>query len=135
MISEFRAFILKGNVIDLAVAVIMGAAFGSVVSSLVEDVFTPLIGALLGAPDFGNLELTIGESAIQYGSFLNAGISFLLVAGAVFFFLVKPMNLMLERMRGQEEAKPATTKECPECLSTIPIKAKRCAHCTAQLAA
>ncbi len=133
MINEFRAFILKGNVIDLAVAVIMGAAFGGVVSSLVKDVFTPLIGAIVGAPDFGNLSLTIGDSAIMYGSFLNAGISFLLVAGAVFFFLVKPMNMMLARLNPPAEAAPAT-KECPECLSKIPVKAKRCAFCTATLA-
>ncbi len=131
MISEFRAFILKGNVIDLAVAVIMGAAFGGVVSSLVEDVFTPLIGAIVGAPDFGSLSLTIGESAIMYGSFLNAGISFLLVATAVFFFLVKPVNMMLARLNPPAEA---ATKECPECLSKIPVKAKRCAFCTATLA-
>lgn len=134
MLGEFKAFIMKGNVIDLAVAVIMGAAFGAVVSSLVKDVFTPLIAAIVGAPDFAGLSLQIGDSAILYGSFLNAAISFLLVAGAVFFFLVKPMNVMLARMNRNEAAAAPTTKDCPECLSSIPIKAKRCAHCTAVLA-
>lgn len=132
MLNEFKSFILKGNVIDLAVAVIMGAAFGAVVTSLVKDVFTPLIAAIVGSPDFGNLSVTIGSSQIMYGAFLNAGISFLLVAGAVFFFLVKPMNLMLERMAPKDTT--PTTKECPECLSKIPLKAKRCAFCTATVA-
>jgi len=97
-------------------------------------VFTPLIAAIVGAPDFGSLALQIGDSAILYGSFFNAAISFLLVAGAVFFFLVKPMSMMTARMNRDEAAAPATTKDCPECLSAIPIKAKRCAHCTAVVA-
>src|SRR5262245_60948931 len=98
----------------------MGAAFGAVVTSLVKDVFTPLIAAIVGSPDFARLTLKIGSSEILYGSFLNAGLSFLLIAGAVFFFLVKPMNLMLARLG----PKPVvTTKDCPECLSTIPLAA------------
>ncbi len=119
MLSEFRAFIMKGNVVDLAVAVIMGAAFGAVVTSLVKDVFTPLLAAVVGAPDFSNLSLQIGDSAIMYGAFLNATISFLLVAVAVFFFLVKPMNMMLERMNRSKEVAPAATPEDIELLREI----------------
>jgi large conductance mechanosensitive channel len=111
MISEFKAFVLKGNVVDLAVAVIMGAAFGAVVTSLVKDVFTPLIGALVGQPDFSGLSLHIGSSAIMYGAFLNALIAFLLVALVVFFFLVKPMNMMIERMNRNREAPAVVTPE------------------------
>jgi large conductance mechanosensitive channel len=112
LLSEFKAFVLKGNVVDLAVAVIMGTAFGAVVTSLVKDVFTPLIGALAGQPDFSGLSLTIGSSAIMYGAFLNALIGFLLVALTVFLFLVRPMNAMLARTtRVPEPAAPVTPEE------------------------
>ncbi len=111
MLSEFRAFVMKGNVVDLAVAVIMGGAFGAVVTSLVKDVFTPALAAIVGAPDFSALALQIGDSAISYGAFLNALISFLLVAFAVFFFLVKPMNIMLARMNPKEEAPKVTPED------------------------
>lgn len=119
VLSEFRAFVMKGNVIDLAVAVIMGAAFGAVVTSLVKDVFTPLLAAVVGAPDFGSMALQIGDTAIMYGAFLNAAISFLLVAFAVFFFLVKPMNMMLERLRRTEEVAAKATAEDIELLREI----------------
>lgn len=111
MLSEFKAFVMKGNVVDLAVAVIMGAAFGAVVTALVENIFTPLIAALVGAPDFSGLAILVGESPISYGLFLNALISFILVAAVVFFFLVKPMNMMLERMNRNQAAPAAATPE------------------------
>ncbi|MCC6237243.1 MAG: large conductance mechanosensitive channel protein MscL [Dehalococcoidia bacterium] len=119
MLSEFRAFVMKGNVIDLAVAVIMGGAFGAVVTSLVKDVFTPMLAAIVGAPDFSSMALQIGDSAILYGSFLNAVISFLLIAFAVFFFLVKPMNMMLERINRAEEVEAKATAEDIELLREI----------------
>jgi large conductance mechanosensitive channel len=133
VLGEFRKFVLKGNVLDLAVAVVIGAAFGAVVKSLVEDMLTPFIAAIVGQPDFSGLTLSIGESEILYGSFLNTVFSLLVVAAALFFLVVKPVNVMLERTTRQEAAVP-TTKACPECLSEIPLRATRCAHCTAQLA-
>jgi len=130
MLQGFKKFLLRGNVVDLAVAVVIGAAFGAVITSLVANVLTPLIAAIAGKPDFSELSLTIHNSKITYGLFLNALISFLLVAAAVYFFLVAPMNAYTERRnRGVAPADP-TTKKCPECLSEIPIAAKRCAFCT-----
>ena len=130
MLQGFKKFLLRGNVVDLAVAVVIGAAFGAVVTSLVANIFTPLIAAIGGKPDFSELSVTINNSKIMYGLFLNAVISFLLVAAAVYFFLVAPMNAYTERRnRGVAPADP-TTKKCPECLSEIPIAAKRCAFCT-----
>ncbi len=132
--DEFRAFILRGNVLDLAVAVIIGAAFGAVVASLVENILTPLIAAIFGKPDFSNLSFEINNSAIMYGAFLNAVIAFLLVAAAVFFFVIKPFNLLMERRRKQTEADP-TTRECPYCLTVVPVAATRCPACTSELMA
>jgi large conductance mechanosensitive channel len=130
MLKGFREFVMRGNVVDLAVAVVMGAAFGAVVNSLVANIITPLIAAIFGKPDFSALNLTINGSSIAYGSFLNALISFLLVAIAVYFFIVAPMNTLKKlSARGEAPADP-TTRQCPECLSTIPIKARRCAFCT-----
>jgi len=130
MLQGFKKFLLRGNVVDLAVAVVIGAAFGAVVTSLVTNVFTPLIAAIAGKPDFSEFSVTINNSKIMYGLFLNAVIAFLLVAAAVYFFLVAPMNAYTERRnRGVAPADP-TTKKCPECLSEIPIAAKRCAFCT-----
>jgi large conductance mechanosensitive channel len=130
MLKGFREFIMRGNVVDLAVAVVIGAAFGAMVSSLVTNIITPLIAAIFGKPDFSALSLTINGSSIAYGSFLNAVISFLLVAIAVYFFIVAPMNALKKlSARGEAPADP-TTRQCPECLSTIPIKARRCAFCT-----
>ncbi|MBV8572910.1 MAG: large conductance mechanosensitive channel protein MscL [Acidobacteriaceae bacterium] len=134
MMKGFRQFLLRGNVIDLAVAVVMGAAFGAVVTALVGDLLTPLIAAVVGKPDFSNIVFTVNNSKFKIGDFINALISFLLIATAVYYFVVLPMNALLARIkRGQAPPDP-TTKQCPECLSTIPIGAKRCAHCTSVLA-
>ena len=132
--DEFRAFILRGNVLDLAVAVIIGAAFGAVVTSLVENILTPLIAAIFGKPDFSNLSFTINNSQIMYGAFLNAVIAFLLVAAALFFFVIKPFNLLMSRRKQQVEADP-TTRECPYCMTVVPIAATRCSACTSDLKA
>ncbi len=129
MLKEFKQFLLRGNVVDLAVGVVVGAAFGTIVSALVSDILTPLIGAVAKVPDFSNLVFTLNGSVFKYGHFLNALISFLLVAGAVFFFVVKPMNMLVSRSKKEPEPLP-TTKKCTECLSDIPLAAKRCAFCT-----
>lgn len=129
MLKGFRQFILRGNVIDLAVAVVIGAAFGAVVTSFVTNIVTPFIAAIAGKPDFSALTLTVNGAVIGYGTFLNAVISFLLVAAAVYFFMVAPMNAW--KARAARSAIPAdpTTKKCPECMSEIPIAARRCAFC------
>lgn len=129
ILKEFKQFLLRGNVVDLAVGVVIGAAFGSVVTALVADLLTPLIAAVAKVPDFGGLVFTINGSEFKYGHFINALISFILVAGAVFFFVVKPMNMLIAKSRKEAPADP-TTKKCTECLSEIPLQAKRCAHCT-----
>ncbi len=131
--KEFKAFLLRGNMLDLAVAVVIGAAFGAVIAALVKDLITPLIAALVGKPDFSNLTFTINHSVFRYGDFFNAVISFILVAAAVFFFVVVPVNRLLARSRRQPPPDP-TTQKCPQCLSTIPVGAHRCAYCTAELA-
>lgn len=129
MLKGFRQFILRGNVLDLAVAVVIGAAFGAVVTSFVTNILTPFIAAIVGKPDFSALNLTVNGGVISYGVFLNALISFLLVAAAVYFFMIAPMNAW--KARAARNAVPAdpTSKKCPECLSEIPIDARRCAHC------
>lgn len=129
MLKEFKQFLLRGNVVDLAVGVVVGAAFGTIVSALVSDLLTPLIAALAKVPDFGGLTFTLNGSKFMYGHFINALISFILVAGAVFFFVVKPMNVLIARARKEPPADP-TTKKCKECLSEIPLEAKRCSHCS-----
>ena len=134
MFQEFKRFVLRGNVVDLAVGVVMGAAFAMVVSSLTAGFITPLIAAVLGKNDFSKLAFTLSESKFQYGLFFNALISFVLTAAVVFFFVVKPINALLARAR-KEPAPDPTTKKCPECLSEIPIDARRCAFCTTELAA
>ncbi len=131
--QEFRKFLLRGNVIDLAVAVVIGAAFGAVITALVQDLLTPLIAAIFGEPDFSRLTFTINGSEFLYGHFINAVLSFIMVAAAIFFFVVKPVNMLIARSRTQPPADP-TTKKCPECLSTIPIQATRCAYCTSEVA-
>ncbi len=131
-IKGFKQFILRGNVVDLAVGVVMGAAFSAVVAALVKDLLTPLIGALVKAPDFSNLAFTIHGSKFMYGEFLNALISFTLVSVAVYFFVITPINALRNRVRKEPPADP-TTKNCPECMSEIPREAKRCAFCTSQL--
>jgi large conductance mechanosensitive channel len=134
MIREFRDFVLRGSVLDLAVGIVIGAAFTAIVSSLVVDVLTPLIGILFQA-DFSTLTLTIRDSTITYGNFLNALISFLLVAAALFFFVVKPMNALAARRAAATDEEEAFTKVCPECASAIPVAARRCPMCTSQLPA
>jgi large conductance mechanosensitive channel len=132
MLKGFRDFILRGNVVDLAVAVVIGAAFGAVVTAFVDNLITPLIAALFGKPDFSNLVFTINGSQFKYGLFVNAVISFVLIAAAIYFVVVVPMNKMADlRARGQAPEDP-TTKQCPECLSEIPAGAKRCAFCTSE---
>ena len=128
MMKEFKQFLLRGNVVDLAVGVVIGAAFGTIVTSLVTDILTPFIGAIAKIPNFDGLVFKINDSIFKYGHFLNALISFLLVSGAVFFFVIRPMNILISRSRKEPPADP-TTKKCTECLSEIPIEAKRCAHC------
>jgi large conductance mechanosensitive channel len=128
MLKEFKQFLLRGNVVDLAVGVVIGAAFGSVVTSLVSDILTPFIAAIAKVPDFGGLFFTINGSKFMYGHFLNVIISFVLVAVAIFFFVVKPINMLIARSRKEPPADP-TTKKCKECLSEIPITARRCSHC------
>ena len=130
MLKGFRDFILRGNVLDLAIGVIMGVAFGAVVTSLVKDVLTPLIGMIFGKPDFS----AIHYETIMIGNFLNAVISFLLVAVAVYFFIVLPANKLMARMKGPVPEAPPSTKTCPECLSEIPLAARRCAHCAQPVA-
>jgi len=129
MIREFKQFLLRGNVVDLAVGVVVGAAFGTVVTALVTDLLTPFIAAIVQAPDFSRLSFTVHHSTFMYGNFINSLVSFILVAAAIFFFVVKPMNLLISRMRRERPADP-TTRKCPQCLSEIPIEATRCAHCT-----
>jgi len=135
MFKGFKQFILRGNVIDLAVAVVMGAAFGAVIAAFVKDLLTPLIAAIFGKPDFSALKFTLNDSVFAYGDFFNALIAFLLVAAAVYFCVVAPMNHLMARMARGEPAPDPTTKKCQECLSEIPIAAKRCAHCTQPVAA
>lgn len=129
MINEFKQFLLRGNVVDLAVGVVIGAAFTSVVNALVKGLLTPLIGAVAKVPDFSGLMFTLNGSQFLYGEFINAAISFLLVSTAIFFFVIKPMNTLIARSK-RGRAAERTTKECAECLSEIPKAAKRCAHCT-----
>ena len=133
-ITEFKEFVLRGNVVDLAVAVVMGAAFGALVNSVVKDLLTPIIAAIIGKPDFSNLTITIHHSQFFYGSFLNALITFLSVAVAMFFFVVKPLNWLVERTKRGDVDPDSDDRPCPECLSTIPKAARRCAHCTAAVA-
>lgn len=130
MIREFRDFVLRGNVIDLAVGIVIGAAFGAIVSSFVADVLTPLLG-VLGLPDFTRAVVIVGSAEVRYGLFLNALITFLLVAAAIFFFVVKPMNRLAAERKTEPDVS-SLTKECAECLSSIPQGARRCAFCTSQ---
>lgn len=133
MLNEFKQFLLRGNVVDLAVGVVVGAAFGAVVTALVADVLTPLIAAVAKVPDFGGAFFTLNGARFMYGHFINATISFLLVAFTVFFFIVKPINLLITRTKNEAPPEPST-KKCPECLSEIPLAAKRCAHCAQAVA-
>jgi large conductance mechanosensitive channel len=133
MLKEFRDFIMRGNVIDLAVAVLIAGAFGAVVTALTTDIITPIIAAFGGVPDFSAISFTINGSQFLIGHFINTVLSFLITAIVVFFFIVKPMNVAVARSKRGQEPLPAATKKCPECLSEIPIDARRCAFCTAIL--
>jgi large conductance mechanosensitive channel len=130
MLSGFRQFVLRGNVLDLAVAVVLGAAFGAVITALVKDLITPLIGALVGKPDFSAIGLTVNGSRFLIGDFFNAVLGFVLIAAAIYFFVVVPVNAWTARRRRGETPPDPTTKKCPECLSEVPIAARRCAFCT-----
>ena len=133
MMRDFEQFLLRGNVVDLAVGIVVGAAFGAVVTALVGDLLTPLIAAIFGQHDFSALTFTINGSRFLYGHFINAIVSFVTIAAAVFFFVVKPVNMLMAR-RKTEPPVDETVRPCPECLSEIPTAARRCAFCTAQLA-
>mgnify|MGYP001178329396 CR=1 FL=1 len=132
MMQDFKKFLLRGSVVDLAVGVVMGVAFGTVVSALVKDLLMPLVAALVGKPDFSALSFTLHGSRFPYGDFINAVVAFVLIGGAVYFFVVVPVNALVARSRRQPPPDPTTWK-CPECLSTIPLGARRCAFCTAAL--
>jgi large conductance mechanosensitive channel len=134
MFKGFKQFVLRGNVVDLAVGVVMGAAFGAVVTAFVKDLLTPLIAAIVGKPDFSAFYADLNGAHFAYGDFVNALISFLLIAIAVYYFVVVPVNALIQRYHHEPPPDP-TTRKCPECLSEIPIAAKRCAHCTSAVAA
>jgi large conductance mechanosensitive channel len=134
LLDDFKVFLLRGNVVDLAVAVVMGVAFTAVVTALVEDLMTPLIGALGGNHDFSALDFSLNGSTFRYGDFINKLVSFVSVAAVVFFIVVTPMNHLISRMRREPSTDP-TTRKCPECLSEIPLEARRCAFCTSQVVA
>jgi large conductance mechanosensitive channel len=129
MLQGFKDFIIKGNVVDMAVGVVIGVAFGSVVTALVKDLITPLIGAFGGTPDFSSIYFTINHSKFMVGDFANTLISFLTIASVIYFAIVLPMNKLTERLKSGKSLSP-TEKSCPQCLSLIPIKAKRCKYCT-----
>ena len=131
MLKEFKDFLLKGNLLEIAVGLVLALAFTALVTSLVEDLVTPLIAAVFGEPDFSGLTFEINGSTFRYGEFLNAVISFVLIGAVLFFLVVKPVNTVLARRRGTEEA---ASRPCPECLSEIPAEAQRCAFCTSEVA-
>jgi large conductance mechanosensitive channel len=135
MLKGFRDFVLRGNVVDLAVGVVIGAAFGAVVTSFTKDLLTPFIAVIFGKPDFSSIAFTINGSKLMVGNFLNALISFLLVATAVYFAVVLPVNALMDRFKKPVPEAPPTTKKCSECTLEIPLEARRCPHCTATLAA
>ena len=133
MLKGFREFVLRGNILDLAVAVVMGSAFGAVVTAMVRDLLTPLIAAVVGKPDFSAIALTINGSRFLIGDFINSVVSFVLIAAAVYFFVVLPVNTLMARIRRGEATPDETTKQCGECLSDVPLGAKRCAYCTSAI--
>ena len=132
MLKDFRQFLLRGNLVELAVAVVIGTAFSALVAALVADLITPLIAAIGGQPDFSRLSFTINGSRFRYGDFINALIGFLIIAAVVFFLVMKPVNALIERERNREPEDP-TTRKCPECLSQIPVEARRCAFCASEV--
>jgi len=134
MLKGFRDFILRGNVVDLAVAVILGAAFNAIVNSMVKDLLMQVIAAVVGKPDFKDVVFKLNGTPIFIGNFLNAAISFLIVASVVYFAIVLPLNTLMAKLKKPEPEAPSTLKTCPECLSEIPLAAKRCAHCAQPMA-
>src|ERR1041385_3354288 len=132
LLKDFRAFILRGNLVDMAVGIVIGIAFAALVTALVTDLITPIIAAIFGKPDFSSLSFTIHKSRFLYGDCVNAIIAFVSIAAAVFFFVVKPVNALMAR-RKTEPPVDETVRACPECLSEIPVAARRCAFCTTQL--
>ncbi len=130
MLDGFKKFVLRGNVVDMAVGVVIGAAFGTVVAALTKDLLTPLIAALVGKPDFSAISFTVNGTVFPIGDFINACVAFVLVAAAIYFFVVTPVNALVARMKRGEAPPDPTTKKCPECLSEIPLDARRCSHCT-----
>jgi large conductance mechanosensitive channel len=134
MLKEYKQFVLRGNVVDLAVAVVIGVAFGAVITSLVTNIITPIIAAIFGQPDFSGLSFTLNGSEILYGAFLNSVIGFLIIVTAIFFLVVKPINAMMSRMRTEPTPDPLTGK-CPFCLSEVQIGATRCPFCTQEISA
>jgi large conductance mechanosensitive channel len=133
MLDEFKKFLLRGNLVELAVAIVIGVAFTDLVTAFVEDMITPLIAAIGGEPDFSGLDFTINGSTFRYGDFVNKLISFVTIALVVFIFVIKPVNALISRMNREPPPDP-TTKKCPECLSVIPVDARRCAHCAIEFA-
>ena len=129
MLKGFKQFILRGNVVDMAVGVVIGSAFAAVVAAFTKDLLTPVIAAIAGKPDFSAIQFTLNGSVFAVGDFLNAALAFVLVAGAVYFFVVVPVNTLIARMHRGEAPPDPTTKKCPECLSLIPLEARRCAQC------
>ncbi len=132
LINDFKAFLLRGNVVDLAIAVVIGAAFGAVVTALVQDFVTPLIAAIGGQQDFSVLAFTVHNSTFRYGDFINKTITFVMIGAVVFFLIVVPLNAYLARSRKEPPPDP-TVRKCPECLSNIPAEARRCAYCTSEV--
>jgi large conductance mechanosensitive channel len=132
-LKGFREFVLRGNVVDMAVGVVIGAAFGSIVTAFVKDLLTPLIAALVGKPDFSAYSFEVNGAKFLYGDFLNAVVAFLLIAAAVYYFVVLPVNALMARLH-REPSAPPDKKQCPECLSDIPIAARKCAFCTSTVA-
>jgi large conductance mechanosensitive channel len=132
ILNEFKAFVLRGNVVDLAIAVVIGAAFSGIVAALVKDLITPLLAAIGGAPDFSAIYFTVNHSKFMIGDFINSVVTFLMIAAAIFFLVIKPLNWLMAR-RKQELPPDPTTRECPYCVSEIPIQATRCAYCTAEV--
>lgn len=133
MLKGLKQFLLRGNVLDLAVAVVIGGAFGAVVTALVKDLLTPLLAAIGGQPDFSAVQFEVNGSKFLIGDFVNAVVSFLLIGTAVYLFVVSPMNALTARLNRGDAPPDPTTKKCPECLSDVPIAARRCAHCTSAL--
>ena len=131
-LRDFKAFILRGNVVDLAIGLVIGAAFGTVVAALVKDLLTPLIAAIGGAPDFSKLSFTINKSTFFYGDFINAVIAFIILAAVIFFLVVRPMNALVQRSRKEPPPDP-TIRDCPYCYSSIPSQATKCSSCTSEV--